>query len=121
VTGKLELRGAVTGKVWFVVDKDVVVKGDLAPANAASQLRIYSKLTIDVPASRASISGQFLAETGLKLSGSTQLLTGLFWGRQYVDMSGSNGSLRGAVMSNGSIKLAGSSRTITYDSSVIKL
>jgi cytoskeletal protein CcmA (bactofilin family) len=121
VTGKLEIRGVVTGKVWFLVDKDVVIKGDLAPANALSKLRIYSKLTIDAPASKASISGQFLAEAGLKLSGSTQILTGLFWGRQYVDMSGSNGSLRGGVISNGSIKLAGSSRTVTYDSSAIKL
>ena len=121
VTGKLELRGLVTGKVWFVVDRDVVVKGDLAPANATSQLRVYSRQAIDIAASKASVSGQFLAETGVKLSGSTQILTGLFWGRQYVDMSGSNGSLRGAVVSNGSVKLAGSSRTVTYDASVIKL
>jgi hypothetical protein len=121
VTGKLEIRGVVTGKVWFLVDKDVVIKGDLAPANATSKLRIHSKLTIDAPVSKASISGQFLAEAGLKLSGSTQMLTGLFWGKQYVDMSGSNGSLRGAVISNGLIKLAGSSRTVTYDSSVIRL
>ena len=121
VTGKLELRGLVTGKVWFVVDRDVVVKGDLAPASATSRLRVYSRQAIDIAASKASVSGQFLAETGVKLSGSTQILTGLFWGRQYVDMSGSNGSLRGAVVSNGSVKLAGSSRTVTYDASVIKL
>jgi hypothetical protein len=120
VTGKLDIRGLITGKVWFLVDKDVTIKGDLAPANATSKLRIYSKLTIDASGAKASITGQFLAETGLKLSGSTQMLTGLFWGKQYVDMSGSNGSLRGAVISNGSIRLAGSSRTITYDAAAIK-
>jgi hypothetical protein len=35
VTDKLEMRGVVTGKVWFLIDKDVVIKGDLSPANAS--------------------------------------------------------------------------------------
>lgn len=29
VTGKLEIRGTVTGNVWFVADGGVVIKGDL--------------------------------------------------------------------------------------------
>ena len=121
VTGKLELRGTVTGKVWFLVDKDVVVKGNLAPADAASKLRVYSRSTIDVPGSSSVVSGQFLAEVGVKLSGSKQLITGLYWGGQYVDMSGSSGYVRGAVVSNGMIKLAGSNRSVTYDASAITL
>lgn len=121
VTGKLELRGKITGKVWFLVDKDVVVKGDLAPVDAASKLRVYSKSTIDVPGSSTIVSGQFLAEVGVKLAGSKQLVTGLFWGKQYVDMSGSGGYLRGAVISNGLIKLAGSNRSVTYDAAAIRL
>ncbi len=48
VTGKLEIRGTITGNVWFVADGGVVIKGDLRPAaDGTSRLRIYSKKSID--------------------------------------------------------------------------
>jgi hypothetical protein len=121
VKGKLEIRGGVTGKVWFLVDKEAIVKGSLTPADEDSRIQIYSKLNVESPNSKVTVEGVFLAERELKLSGSDQTLRGLFWAKNLVDMSGSRNHLTGAAISHGLLKLSGSNRSVTYDGDVIRL
>ena len=121
VKGKLEITGTVTGKVWFLVDKEAIIKGSLKPANAASQVNIYSKLNIEAGDSKVEIQGVFLAERELKLSGSEQKLTGLFWAKLLVDISGSSSALNGAVISQVLLKVAGSNNSFTYNAAVIRI
>ena len=121
VKGKLEIRGVVTGKVWFLVDKEAIVKGSLTPAEANSRIQVYSKLNVESPNSKVTVEGVFLAERELKLSGSDQSLRGLFWAKNLVDMSGSRNHLTGAAISLGLLKLSGSNRSVTYDGDVIRV
>jgi cytoskeletal protein CcmA (bactofilin family) len=114
--GKLEISGTITGKVWFLADKGVVIKGDLIPTNEDSNIRIYSKEKVDVGDSGITMNGVFLAEKEITLSGSDLQLTGLFWARELVDISGSDSELPGAVISNNLLKVAGSNFKGTYNS-----
>jgi hypothetical protein len=121
VTGKLEIRGTITGSVWFVADGGVVIKGDLRPAaNGTSRLRIYSKKSIEAAVSNVTISGIFLAENQIKLTGDGQRLIGLFWGKSWVEQSGNKSHLTGAMISNGVLRLVGADRSVTFDSNVIR-
>ena len=120
VTGKLEIRGTITGNVWFVADGGVVIKGDLRPAaDGASRLRIYSKKSIDAAVSNATISGIFLAEKEIKLIGNGQRLIGLFWGKTWVEQNGNKSNLTGAMISNGVLRLIGADRSVTFDQNAI--
>ena len=120
VTGKLEIRGTITGNVWFVADGGVVIKGDLRPAaDGTSRLRIYSKKSIDAAVSNATISGIFLAEKEIKLSGDGQRLIGLFWGKSWVEQNGNKSHLTGAMISNGVLRLIGADRSVTFDHNAI--
>ena len=108
-------EGVVTGNVWFLVDKEAVIKGSPRPADGASRIRIHSKLSIDASVSNATITASLLANNEVKLSGSNQTVTGLIWGTTGVDMSGSQSRLTGAVVTSGLLKIAGSDRSMTYD------
>jgi hypothetical protein len=119
--GKLEIRGSVTGDVFFLVDKEAIIKGNLVPADNSSSVSIYSKLNVEASDSKAMIDGVFLAEKELKLSGSDQDLTGLFWAKDLIDAGGSKSSLTGAMISGGLLKLGGSHFSFTYDPDALGL
>jgi hypothetical protein len=119
--GKLEISGTITGKVWFLVDKEAIVKGNLKPDAAGSRIYVHSSLNVEIPGSRVGVEGAFLAARELKLSGSDQKHVGLFWAQDLVDISGSRNSVTGAVISNGLLKVSGSNGKITYDPAVIGL
>jgi hypothetical protein len=119
--GKLEISGTIKGKVWFLVDKEAVVKGNLTPADENSIIRIYAREKVVISDSKITVQGVFLAGKEMTLSGSDLNLTGLFWGKDLVHISGSKSDLTGAVISNELLKISGSKFRGTYDPYAINM
>jgi hypothetical protein len=59
VKGKLEISGKISGKVWFLVEKEVTIEDYLTPADSSSSIRIYSKKDVEISDSNVNAKGLF--------------------------------------------------------------
>lgn len=118
VKGSLTIRGLVTNRVWFLVDNDVTVNGDLLPANANSEIRLYTAKDLHSPATSDRITGRVFAAGTLKMNGNIKILTGLFWAGKEAQFSGADIDLFGSVISEGTVKVSGASMTTVFNPGV---
>lgn len=118
IRGALSIRGIVSNRVWFIVDNDITINGDLLPANENSEIRMYTAQDMHSPATSDRITGRYFAAGTLKMNGDIKILTGLFWAGVEAQFSGADIDLFGAVVSEGTVKVSGASMTTVFNPGV---